>query len=131
MKFLKLFEEFVSQGPTTAKVSGQEIIVTIPITTEEKMKGYQNTTGPTWGEGMLFISPYEEIQSFHMKNVPIPLDILFFNKDRELVDSKTMEPYSTDEEVIYYSDRPSKYALELPHGWIERYLDVQNSKLIL
>ncbi len=130
MQYLKLFEEFTSEGEVIAKVSGVPIKLTIPTTEEEKQLGYQHTTGPKWGEGMLFISPKEELQSFWMKNVPVPLDILFFNSRRELVGSKTMEPYLDDEETIYGSDTPSKYALELPCGWIDKYLDVNNSKLI-
>ena len=130
MKFLKLFEEFTTEGQVIASVSGVSIRLKIASTESEKIKGYMNSKGPAEGEGMLFVYPEEEILSFWMKNVSIPLDILFFDSDRELVDAKTMYPYTEgEEEKIYHSVFPAKFALELPHGWIDTNLDLTDTKL--
>ena len=130
MKFLKLFEEFTREGNVIARVSGIPIKLTIASTESEMTKGYMNSNGPSEGEGMLFVYPKEEILSFWMRNVTVPLDILFFDSNRELVDAKKMYPYSEgEEEKIYYSSLPAKFALELPHGWVENYLNLEDCDL--
>lgn len=46
-------------------------------------------------EGMLFIFEKEERQSFWMKNTAIPLDIIFINEQKEIVDiAPNNKPYS-------------------------------------
>lgn len=130
MKFLRLFEEFTEEGKVIAKVGDTPIELIIASTDDEKKRGYMHSDGPKEGEGMLFVYPEEEILTFWMKNVEVPLDILFFDSEMKLVSHQTMFPYNDDNEEIYYeSEYPSKFALELPEGWIEKYLDINNSDL--
>jgi uncharacterized membrane protein (UPF0127 family) len=130
MKYLKLFEEYTQEGQVICYVGDVPIRLKIAATEQEKTKGYMFSDGPQEGEGMLFVYPNEEILTFWMKNVTVPLDILFFDSSMNLVDYKTMLPYNeNDDEVFYDSELPAKFALELPHGWIERNLDLENTKL--
>ena len=129
MRFLKLFEEFTKEGDIIASVSNTPIKLKVPVTDKEKSVGYMYSNGPKPGEGMLFVYPEEEILSFWMKNVSVPLDILFFDSSRNLVDWKKMYPYEGDEEIYYHSQLPAKFALELPGGWIDQNLDLGNTKL--
>lgn len=67
--------------------------------------------------GMLFIYDKPKVLRFWMKNTFIPLDIGFFDKDRFLIEKKSMEPLS---EKIIHSPEGSKYALEVNSGWFEK-----------
>ena len=64
--------------------------------------------------GMLFIFPNETMRSFYMKNTEFPLDIIFINKDREVVNiqknAKPLDPTSLP------STGPVKYVLEVNEG---------------
>jgi len=64
--------------------------------------------------GMLFIFPNETMRSFYMKNTEFPLDIIFINKDREVVNiqknAKPLDPTSLP------SSGPVKYVLEVNEG---------------
>ena len=130
MKFLRLFEEFTEEGKVIAKVSDVPIELIIASTDDEKKRGYMYSNGPKEGEGMLFVYPEEQILTFWMKNVKVPLDILFFDSNMRLVNHQSMSPYSDGEEIFYDSKVPAKFALELPSGWIEKYLDIEDSDLI-
>ena len=130
MKFIRLFEEFTQEGQVTAYVGETPVKLKIASTEQEKRRGYMFSDGPKDDEGMLFVYPKEEILTFWMKNVTVPLDILFFDSSMNLVDYKSMLPYEEGKEEIYYtSDVPAKFALELPTGWINRNLTTKDIKL--
>lgn len=68
-------------------------------------------------EGMLFVFEDESIQSFWMKNTLIPLDMLFFDKDGNLVDYKgNVQPCKTEACESYVSSGKAKYVLEINPG---------------
>lgn len=69
--------------------------------------------------GMLFIQETEEQQSFWMKNTYIPLDILFVNKEREIV---TIHANTTPlKEWNYSSTAPALYVVEVNAGFANRH----------
>jgi hypothetical protein len=69
--------------------------------------------------GMLFIFPGEKINSFWMKNTPIPLDMIFISHDRKIVGivHETV-PFSLDGRSVSV---PSQYVLEINGGLSRRY----------
>ena len=69
--------------------------------------------------GMLFIQDMEEMQSFWMKNTYIPLDILFVNRDKEIV---TIHANTTPlKEWNYASTEPALYVVEVNAGFSNRH----------
>jgi uncharacterized membrane protein (UPF0127 family) len=131
MKYIHLFEEFRNSAQPLAYLSDKPLKLKLAETEEDMRRGYMFTDGPNEDEGMLFIYPSEQILSFWMKNVNVPLDILFFDINKNLVDYQKMLPYSDGDEIHYISKYPAKYALELKAGWIDKNLDKSNSKLII
>ena len=131
MKFLKLFEDFNSTTTQKILIGDIPLVVIVAETEKQQQKGYMFSDGPKDGEGMLFTYPNEQILSFWMKNVSVPLDILFFNSNLDLVDSQSMFPYQNEEETFYNSKKPAKYAIEVPHGWINNIVKDNNLKLKL
>lgn len=72
--------------------------------------------------GMLFIHDHEQPQAFWMKNTYIPLDILYFDRDRRLVSASLRTPPCSggDRCPAYPSAGPALYTLELNAGIAER-----------
>ncbi|MFC1757071.1 DUF192 domain-containing protein [Patescibacteria group bacterium] len=71
------------------------------------------------GKGMLF-GQYDDAESlcFWMKNTYVPLDIIWINKNMEIVFiEKNAEPFS---EELLYSDTRSDFVLELLAGTVDR-----------
>lgn len=77
--------------------------------------------------GMLFIHEREEEQAYWMKNTKIPLDILYFDSDRQLVSQqRDVPPCSLGNACPPYpSGVPARYVLELNAGEAAR-LQLEN-----
>lgn len=70
-------------------------------------------------QGMLFLFPYEMIQTFWMKNTPSTLDMIFINAAGKIVTIHSYtQPFSTDR---YASDQPAQYVLEVRGGFCDTY----------
>jgi len=70
--------------------------------------------------GMLFIFPDENLRSFWMKNMKIPLDMLFISADKKIIDIKeNFAPCLSDICESYFSAGPAKYVLEINAGLVK------------
>ena len=65
---------------------------------------------------MLFIFAGESSRSFWMKNTKIPLDIIYFDRNLELVSVSNAKPCRTAQCRGYPSAGPAMYVLELNAG---------------
>jgi uncharacterized protein len=93
--------------------------VEIAATPEKREVGlmYRRELPPD--HGMLFIFPAERINSFWMKNTPIPLDMIFISRERNIVGivHETV-PFSLEGRSVSV---PSQYVLEINGGLSRRY----------
>jgi len=105
------------EGYTNVHINNLTIEAKIARTPEEKQQGLMFVKHLYENEGMLFVWEDEKTRSFWMKNTLIPLDILFINKDFEIVDIITMTPCEKDPCKSYSSNTKSSYALEVNAGW--------------
>jgi uncharacterized protein len=109
------------QPKVTIETSKGEVSFQIEIaaTPERREVGlmYRRELPPN--HGMLFIFPGEKINSFWMKNTPIPLDMIFISRDRKIVGivHETV-PFSLDGRSVSV---PSQYVLEINGGLSRRY----------
>ena len=85
------------------------------------------------GTGMLFVFTQPRPLRFWMFNTYQPLDILYVDIEREVINALSMEPCPRPEGIqdgawrsaclsaasSYDSETEAKYALELPAGWLE------------
>lgn len=93
----------------------------------ERQLGLMNRKSMEETQGMLFIFQYERMQSFWMRNTLIPLDILFINKDKEIITiHKNTKTLSTQG---YPSTAPAIYVVELVGGFTDKYKIVVGDKI--
>ena len=90
-----------------------KINVEIADDNEERMQGLMFRENLDENEGMFFIFENESYQTFWMKNTLIPLDIIFIDKNFEIIDIKNAVPCKEDPCQFYKSSKPAKYVLEV------------------
>ena len=100
-----------------------QISVTVEIAADSDShdKGLMGRESLGTDEGMLFVFPQEQRVAFWMKNTLIPLDLLFFRGNGELMSMTTMPLCDTDTCPSYPSEGLAQYALEVPQGFIARH----------
>ncbi len=74
-----------ASGEPSVEFGGKRFSVEIADTAEKQALGLMFRDSMPPDQGMLFIFPREAPRSFWMKNTRIPLDIMYFNEDLELV----------------------------------------------
>lgn len=90
-------------------INNKEYNVKEARTEEQRKKGLQGITDLPENEGMLFYFDPPETVSMWMKGVDIPLDIIFFNEDQEVILVHNGKP--NDENLITVQD--TAFVLEL------------------
>lgn len=70
-------------------------------------------------QGMLFIFSEESIQSFWMRNTEISLDMVFVNKEKEIVTIHKNTARLSDQ--TYKSTKPAEYVVEVDAGFCDNF----------
>ncbi len=94
---------------TTIEIHDKEYQVKIAESEKEKIEGLQGIKELPKDQGMLFIYDVPQTVGYWMKDTEIPLDIIFINKDCEVISIYKGKPFS---ETIAEEDNV-KYVLEL------------------
>lgn len=106
---------------TTVTLDGHDFQVETATTDAERAHGLMDRTHLAADHGMLFVFATETPQSFWMKDTLIPLDILYFDADRQLVSMQlNAQPCHQHPCPIYPSGAAAQYVLELPAGTAAR-----------
>jgi len=103
--------------------------VKLAITPEEKRTGLMNQTIKE-NEGMLFIYNKEDYYNFWMKNTIQPLDIIWIDKDLEIVDFITAYPCS-ENCPIYTPSARSLYVLEISANKTNELKIIKKEKVMI
>ncbi len=105
------------------KVENDSVIATLDI--EIADDDYKTQTGLMYrksmepDQGMLFIFKDSQIRSFYMKNTEIPLDIIYFSPNKEIVSiRKNARPY---DQTSLPSEGPAQYVLEVNAGLSDKW----------
>jgi uncharacterized membrane protein (UPF0127 family) len=88
--------------------------------TESRAKGLMFVESMPENEGMLFIFQEDSNNGFWMKNTLIPLDIIYIDSERNIVDiQKNAQPCKEDPCPTYPSSSEYRYVIEVNGGWCD------------
>jgi uncharacterized membrane protein (UPF0127 family) len=106
---------------TIATQDGRQVsfVVEVADTPSKRSMGLQYRRELAPDHGMIFLFPVQAIQSFWMKNTPLPLDMIFINRDLKIVGIvEQTVPFSLDSRSV---DAPSQFVLEINAGLAKRH----------
>ena len=118
----KLWLKDISEQSTgnESPISEHCFYVEVADTEQLRRRGLSGRKYLSSNKGMLFVMPKASNMEMWMKDCLIPLDVLFFDEDKRLINFHTMTVplagQSESELPIYKSDKPAKYALEISAG---------------
>ncbi len=99
-------------------------------TSEKHQKGLMFREYLDQNAGMLFIFEEEEIYPFWMKNTLIPLDIIWINKDKEIIYiEENVPPCKADPCLSYSPNKEALYVLETNANLAEKYSFKEGDKI--
>lgn len=107
-------------------VGDHRVTVRLALTSQEQQKGLQGVTSLDEDEGMLFIFNPPRPVCMWMKEVPIDLDVGFFDKNDKLMTVRHMKAQTQD---THCSPSPAKWALEVSHGWFQKKRITKGTRL--
>lgn len=110
------------QHPLAPKLlmGGEEFIVELAISSEEKQKGLGGRQGIAAQQGMLFVYDHPEQYAFWMKGMQFPLDIIWIN-GTEIVDIAQDVPVAAHGVLpTYVPQKPADKVLEVNAGTTKR-----------
>lgn len=98
-------------GEAIIELAGEKLAVWVASTLGQKTRGMVARSFPEDVKGLLFEYPTDTIERFHMRGVPQPLALGFFDSEGKLVDRLMMK---ADDPWQYQPSAPFRHAIELP-----------------
>jgi hypothetical protein len=98
-------------------VGGHAASLQVAILQAEQEHGLMQRPDLGRDEGMIFVFPAPQRQSFWMKNTPEALDIAYLDRDGVIMEVYPLLPFD-ERSVTSRSDRV-QYVVEMPRGWFE------------
>lgn len=99
---------------------GQELLVELAVTTDQRSRGLMFRDELPAGQGMLLLFPDSGFRAIWMKNVRFPLDLVWLDRDHRVVHlERNVPPCPAEPCPDYYSLRKASAVLELNAGAAE------------
>lgn len=112
----------------TAKIQHKNLNLDVACSNEKLSKGLMFVDGMDYDKGMIFVFDDEKIRTFWMKNTKIPLDILFIDKNMNIISIQTMKPYDL---TPVSSISKAMYAIEVNAGYVKENNIKNGDKVII
>lgn len=94
-------------------INDQAISVELADTAAERYQGLSGRSDLCADCGLLFVFPKREVQNFVMRDMKFSLDFVFIKDNRIVKIIGSAPPEGSDPQVIYSSEEPVDYVLEL------------------
>lgn len=99
--------------PQACFENGECVSLEIADSPQKREIGLMNRSSLARDAGMLFVFEESARHSFWMKNTLTPLDIVWLNEEKQIVEIQQMVPCKQDPCRLYEPKSSAKYALEV------------------
>lgn len=107
--------------PTVDVVIGtQPYTLDVADSNELRELGLSNTESLKDGAGLLMSFENDDFHSIWMKDMKIPIDVIWLNSKKEVVDIKSNLSPSSGTSRVFAPKKESRYIIEIPAGAVKR-----------
>ena len=107
---------------TNILINNHVFNVELAISATERSRGLMHRKSLAPNSGMLFIYSKPQIISFWMKETLIPLDLIFFDANGQLIEiHHNIQPCEVTTCKTYTNKKPAQFALELAGGAAKKF----------
>ena len=111
-----------AQQPSQICFKDHCLMVEVAADDASRVRGLQGRSSFANGAGMLFIFPQPDVYTFWMKDTLIPLDIIWLDDNRMVVDLKAQVPPCQENPCpVYTPSGNALYVLEINAGLAQTY----------
>lgn len=121
--YLKTGGFFLFKKTPTITINNHTFELSVADSQKEREVGLSETRSLPENQGMIFMFEKPDYYSFWMKNMTIPIDIIYINKDKIVTIHKNAQPPMSQIEspIIYSPTQLSDKVLEIQAGLSEKY----------
>lgn len=101
-------------------LAGARFEVTIADTEKTRTQGLSGTSNLPADQAMLFIFDYDRKWSIWMKDMNYPIDIVWLNQKREVIDYVTNVPPASYPDKTFSPKENARYVLEFQSGVVKK-----------
>lgn len=114
---------FTFKKNPTATINGHSFELKVADSSQEREIGLSATKSLPENQGMIFLFDKPDYYSFWMKNMTIPIDIIYINSDNIVTIQNNAQPpkNSIESPIIYTPTNPADKVLEINAGLSEKY----------
>ena len=121
-----------ADGGSWVELRGKRFTVEVADDAAERERGLMFRDNLAVDHGMIFIHDYQAPQAYWMKNTKIPLDIIYFDAERKLVNVQSrVPPCRSDSCPGYPSSGLAQYTLEINAGVADKLSFKPGDELVI
>ncbi|MEI7563593.1 MAG: DUF192 domain-containing protein [bacterium] len=102
--------------------------VELAVTPAQREQGLMFRNARNKSQGMLFVFPKRGFYDFWMKNTKLPLDMIWLDDKKRIVDIQEAMPCISQQCPVYHPKNEAQYVLEFPQGTAKKGLRKQGSQ---
>lgn len=130
--YLKINNSLFKKNPI-AVINDRTFELTVADSPQEKEIGLSEINSLPENKGMIFLFEKPDYYSFWMKNMKIPIDIIYISNDKIVTIYSNVQPPANSQEglEIYTPSEPSDKVLEIQAQLSEKYNFKKGDKVII
>lgn len=120
--YLKTKTLFSFRKTPTVTINGHNLQVTVADSREEQEIGLSETESLPQDQGMIFLFEKPDYYAFWMKDMKLPIDIIYIKNNQIVTILNNAQPPKEEESpIVYTPTEPSDKVLEINAGLSEKY----------
>lgn len=120
--YLKTKTFFSFNRTPTITINGHSLQLTVADSPEEQQIGLSDTKSLPEDQGMIFLFEKPGYHTFWMKDMKLPIDIIYIKDDKIVTILSNVQPPQQEESPIVYTPaEPSDKVLEINAGLSQKY----------